>query len=330
MKYKRHIFLMYCGRNADGNEYRKWDAEETKAATVYSNDQAAETFFPGFLLLGIKSGLGGSLINGFGNPGYKKDWLRWLDDIFLPGFNLDAIAANIEKYKLPPVDIWISIPYPDMEQKDFGQVYRQSLNFAHNKDREIAVKWWLNRFISKWEEAVKNRGKDRFLKLRGFYWARESMTLKDRLVLPNIISYCRSLGFGTIWIPYYTVTPFLNLQNPGFDITIIQPGYLQNQRVGWKRLSAAYNRANKHSAGIEIELDTAALYQNSAGFNNALDYLNRGLPQFEGYMFDMYIAYYTGYKTIVALQQNKNPLYDYLFSFVRGSLQKVDYPGIRY
>lgn len=330
MKYQRHIFLMYCGRSADGKDYRKWDFEETKTVAVYTKKGPAESFFPGFLILGIKSGLGGSLINGFGNPGCKNDWLSWLDDIFLPGYNLDAIAENIEKYNLPPVDIWISIPYPDMKQQDFGEVYGQSLNFSGNKNRETAVKWWLKRFISRWEEEVKNRGKERFLKLRGFYWARESMTLKDRLLLPNIISSIHSLGCGALWIPYYAVTPFLNVQNPGFDVVIIQPSYLQNQNAGWKRLTAAFDRAKKHNAGIEIELDTAALYQNSAGFNNALDYLNRGTNQHEGYMNSMPVAYYTGYKTMVNLQKDNNPLYDYLFSFVRGSMQKVIYPGIQY
>lgn len=330
MKFQRHIFLMFCGRSADGKDYRKWDSEETKAVTVYTKKTTAESFFPGFLLLAIKSGQGGSLINGFGEPGRKGDWLGWLDDIFLPGFNLDSIADNIEKHNLPPVDIWISIPYPDVQLKDFGQVYGQSLNFSHNENRKIAVKWWLKRFISRWEEVVTNRGKARFLKLKGFYWARESMTLKDRLLLPGIISYIHSLGCSTMWIPYYAVTPFLNLQNPGFDITIIQPSYLQNHDAGWKRLTAAFNRAKRHNAGIEIEFDTAALYQNSPGFNNALDYLNRGLPQYEGYLNDMFIAYYTGYKTVVELQKAKNPLYDYLFSFVKGSLQKVDYPGIQY
>ncbi|MCL4439628.1 MAG: DUF4855 domain-containing protein [Firmicutes bacterium] len=330
MEPKNHIFLMYCGFGPDGKEYRKWTTRETEPLVVYKDGQTSDCFFPAFLLLGIKSGKGRALIPGFGPPGGKDDWLAWLEDIFLPGHNLEAIAQTVEAFKVPPVDIWAALPYPDPDMGNFGLSTDRSLDLSSNGDRTVALKWWINRFLARWHARIKARGLDRFVTLQGFYWPRESMTPRDRLLLPAIIPHIRSLGCRSLWIPYYAVTPFLNITNPGFDITIIQPSYLQNPGLGWQRLAAAVKRANKYGAGIEIEFDTNAVYENSPVHKIALDYLNRGLPQFEGYMSRNFIAYYTGYKTVLGLFESKNPLYKYLYRFVKGSLKKIDYPGINY
>lgn len=328
MNAKNPVFLMYCGRDAGGQDYRKWSPQETETVLAYKTSNSTEAFFPGILLLAIRSGSGGSLIPGFGTPGNLQDWLAWLDDIFLPGSNLDAICQTVRRYNLSPVDIWISLPYPDTGQKNFGQVLGKMLNFSYNADRVDALKWWVGQFLVRWERL--DNDKKGSVNLKGFYWARESMTIKDRFMLPGLINHIKSLGFKTFWIPYYAVTPFLNIQNPGFDIIVIQPSYLQNPVKGWQRLKAAYKRALKYDAGIEIEFDTSALYANSDGYKIALDYLNRGLPQYEGYMNEMFIACYLGYKTIVHLYDNNSPLYEYLFRFMKGSLNKVSYLDIEY
>lgn len=330
MKPKRHIFLMFCGCGPYGKEHRKWDPNEAEPLVVYRGDGQTNSFFPSFLLLAIRSKIGGALIPGFGQPGNKEDWQAWLDDLFLPEHNLEALARMVENYKLPPVDIWIALPYPDPAQRKFGFLADRCLNFTGKNDRVLALKWWINRFLSEWHSRIRKQGIDRYLSLKGFYWGREAMTLKDRLLLPRLIGHVHSLGYRTIWIPYYAVTPFLSVTNPGFDVTVIQPSYMQNPSEGWQRLKAAAQRAKRHRAGIEIELDTAALYDNSAGQKTAIDYLNRGLPQYEGYMKNNYVAYYTGYKTMVHLYHHKKPLYTYLYRFVKGSFAKVDYPEISY
>lgn len=330
MEKKNHIFLLYCGYGPDGQEYRKWERSELRPLAVYRDSSGVDSFFPGFLLLAIKSGHGNALIPGFGTPGTKKDWLAWLDDLFLPEYNLEAMAHTVETHHIPAVDIWVSLPYPDTRQKQFGLLADKKLSFTNNGDRKTALKWWINKFLAKWHAKIQAKGLDRYVCLKGFYWGRESMTPKDRLLLPGIISYIHSLDYRTLWIPYYVVTPFLNVTNPGFDLTIVQPSYLQNPGLSWRRLTDATKRAGKYQAGIEIEFDTSALLENSAVHKIALDYLNRGLPQYEGYMSNTDIAYYTGYKTVLQLFRNKHPLYQHLYRFVKGSMQKVDYPGIDY
>lgn len=321
---------MYCGRGPDGKERRQWNPGETEPILVYRSHCNTDSFFPAILLLAIKSSKGGDLIPGFGIPGDREDWLAWLDDIFLDGCNLEALAKTVQTSEIPPVEIWIALPYPDPAQKKFGYLSDHKISFADNSDRAFALKWWINRFLAKWYGRIKIRGLDRYISLKGFYWARESMTPRDRLMLPGIISHIRSLGFSTMWIPHYAITPLLNISDPGFDVTIIQPSYLQNPQKKWQRLKAAFKRAKKYGAGIEIELDTSALFENSPGHRIALDYLNRGLPEYEGYMTESYIAYYTGYKTILLLHKNGKPLYDYLYLFVKGKLAKIDYCGIDY
>lgn len=330
MEPKKHIFLMYCSASPDGRDYRKWSVEELEPLVVFDEGARKDSFFPSFLLLGIKSGRDKSLIPGFGEPGAREDWLAWLDDLFLAEHNLEALARAVAETGVPTIDIWVSVPYPDPAQKTFGYLSDRKINFSSNKDRATAVKWWINRFLARWYARIKNKGLDRYLSLQGFYWGRESMTLKDRLLLPGLISHIHSLGLRTLWIPYYAVTPFLNLTNPGFDITIIQPSYLQNPQLTWRRLSAAAERASKYGAGIEIELDTSSLYSGAPQNIAALDYLNRGLPQYDGYMTSSYVAYYTGYKTVPELYKQKNPLYSHLYHFVKGTLNKIDYPGIGY
>lgn len=330
MEQKKHIFLMFCGNSPDGREYRKWSADELEPLVVFREGTLTDSFFPAFLLLGIKSGRGKTLIPGFGEPGTKEDWLAWLDDLFLAEHNLEALAKAVAETGIRPVDIWVSAPYPEPAQKKFGYLSDRKISFSRNQDRTTAVKWWINRFLARWYARIKSKGLDRYLSLQGFYWGRESMIPKDRLLLPGLISHIRSLGFRTLWIPYFAVTPFLNLTNPGFDITIIQPSYLQNPHLSWRRLAAAAQRAGKYHAGIEIEFDTAAIYSGSPQNKIALDYLNRGLPKYDGYMTSGYVAYYTGYKTVPELFKRKSPLYNHLYHFVKGSLAKIEYPGIEY
>lgn len=330
MKPKKHIFLMFCGNSPDGKEYRKWSAAELAPLIVFDDGARKDSFFPSFLLLGIKSSHGKTLIPGFGEPGTKEDWLAWLDDLFLPEHNLEALAGAVAKTGVRPVDIWVSLPYPESAQKNFGYLSDRKTSFSDNRDRATAVKWWINRFLARWYSRIKDKGLDHYLSLQGFYWGRESMTPTDRFLLPGLISHIHSLGFRTLWIPYFAVTPFLSITNPGFDITIIQPSYLQNPQLTWRRLTSAAERAGKYRAGIEIEFDSAVLYSGSPLHKVALDYLNRGLPQYEGYMTSGYVAYYTGYKTVPELHKQKNPLYTHLYRFVKGNLQKIAYPGIEY
>ena len=321
---------MYCGNSPDNKVYRKWDRGEVEPLLVYKEKNFTDNFFPAFLLLAIKSGKGNSLIPGFGTPGNKEDWLAWLDDIFLPEHNICALASVVCTNNLPPIDVWVSLPYPDSEQGKFGPVFGQQLSFTGNTNREFALKWWINRFMARWNSKIKGPGLERYLKLRGFYWARETMTLKDRLLLPRLIAYVHRQGLQSMWIPYFAAAPFLSIINPGFDITIIQPSYMQNPSYGWQRLAEAAAKAKKYNAGLEIEFDTSVLFENSEGYKIALDYLNRGLPDFEGYMNHTFMAYYTGYKTVVELCKNRHPLYTHLYHFVKGTLQKVEYPGIKY
>lgn len=330
MDAKRHIFLMYCGCGPYGREHRKWEAREAEPLVTFKSDRSTDSFFPAFLLLALRSKKGHSLIPGFGSPGEKEDWQNWLEELFLPEHNLAAIARVVETNRLEPVDIWIALPYPEPAQSRFGCLTRRCLDFSRRNDRELALKWWINRFLSNWHSRARCQQLHRHLILRGFYWPRESMTLRDRLLLPRLLSHIRALGYRTLWIPYFAATPFLNVLNPGFDITIIQPSYLQNPSAGWNRLAAAAQRAKKHGAGIEIEFDNSALFENTRGYRTAIDYLNRGLPQYDGYMTGGFVAYYTGYKTVVNLYQHKKPLYTYLYRFVKGSFRKVDYPGIDY
>jgi len=110
------------------------------------------------------------------------------------------------------------------------------------------------------------------------------MTIKDRLLLPSLISHIHSLGYKTLWIPCYYATTFLKIKDPGFDMVFVKPNYLQNPGHGWRQLSAAFARAKKHGAGMQVEFDSSALFKNSPGYRMAIDYLNRGLPSYDGYM----------------------------------------------
>lgn len=326
---KRHIFLMYCGKSADGKQYRSWNNSETLPLITYSN-MPKNPFFQSFLILAIRSGNGGSLVPGFGNPGNKTDWLVWIEDIFLPDQNLAALIDSARQSGNSPLDIWIALPYPDPAQTSFGKIFNIAPDLSSNHDRVFVIKWWIHKFLARWRKYIIQSDLNRYVSLRGFYWSRESMTLKDRMLLPGVISYIHSKGLKTLWIPYYAATPFLKYTNPGFDIVIIQPSYLQNPELGWQRLLDTAKLVKKHRAGIEIEFDTSVVYQNSKHYTVALDYLNRGLPQYDGYLQCNYVAYYTGYKTVVELYNKKNPLYDYLYQFVSGTFKKIEYPGINY
>jgi hypothetical protein len=330
MTTKEHIFLMYCGYSPNGKVHRMWSPKEVEPVAIYRSNNQAKVFFNSFLLLAMRSENNKALIPGFGIPGDKASWLEWLDELFLPEHNLEAIAQTIKSNNLPAANIWISLPYPDTTQNTFGILADRKINFSRSKDRMTALKWWINRFLARWHGKISATGLATHLTLRGFYWPRESMTIKDHWLLPGVLAYIRSPGLNSLWIPYFNAALFLNVINPGFDYTIIQPSYMQNRSLGYKRLTEAAAKAKKFGAGIQIELDTSALYKNSEGYKTAVDYLNRGLPEHEGYMNQKLTAYYTGYKTVPELYNNKSKLYTSLYQFVEGTMKKINYPGINY
>lgn len=326
-----HIFLMYCGKSAKGDVYRQWDPSETEPLLIFNREGQIDSFFQSFLLLAIRSGNGGSLVPGFDAPGDKKDWLAWIEDIFLRDHNLMALIQKSAAYKVEPLDIWLALPYPDPKQKKFGLIWNQQPDLSKNKDRLFLLKWWIHLCLNRWQQEIIHKGLHPYARLQGFYWPRESMIPSDRMMLPELIAYIHSLNLKTLWIPYYAATPLLWLNDPGFDTVIIQPSYLQHPELGRQRLTDAAQRAKKHGAGIEIEFDTSVLYENSIQYKVALDYLNYGLSEYEGYAAGNHaVGYYTGYKTVLALYNKKSPFYDQLYHFVKGTFSKIEYPDIEY
>ena len=208
----------------------------------------------------------------------------FLDELFYEGVNMDAVE-NVTPYvnatlgKTGKTPVWISVNCPAAGDTFGGKSIETAEDYIE------CLKWQADEAIKRFNEKdYKN------IYLVGFYWQHENIR-KDAHDAEAAIAfneYVHSLGYKSIWCPYYTAYGIWNAHYYGFDITCLQPNYMFSYSLPG-RIYAAAEIAKLYGLGIEIEIEN--LYQSRDALEYYRKYLRGGYDY--GYM-DSVNVYYQG------------------------------------
>lgn len=194
----------------------------------------SDTFFDSFLFLPFVSAApsGGFYYDNKQAPGNFSDWQYYVDNTFAPDYNVfalnEAVAEMKKELKLPrdhKVNVFLSILFPTFTQRDFGDIdgSGRSLDFNNIEDRKAAIRWLIDEQLRRFNDADLDH-----LKLIGYYWFHEEVNYAnaaDFELIKYTTDYVRSLGFTTIWIPWYQAPGFQDWKEFGFEVACMQPNY---------------------------------------------------------------------------------------------------------
>lgn len=335
----KNLFLAFTGWviGSDGSGHRQyWEVEDFKPVIAHidrSTMTADDEMFTDFLFLGLvvknASGSYKHIDRNEASPGNMADWNIYLNELFAPGKNINALYT-ISRYnglgRQIAADVWIGLPYPNPKI------------FISDYNRISSVCKWIDSFISFWNAgSYSNR-----LNLRGFYWVQESeyfntRSNSDSYVMTRVNRYIHSKYINgrqlkALWIPYQKAVGWNQWKSFGFDLSVLQPSHYFNPKMNLET-GACDSYAN--GLGVEMELDLAVTYDKvkRARF---IEYLDKGSTggkdsagrQFGAYMKESVLAWYMGGWSLNNGQRNHcihklfrsgDDLYDNIWDFVRST-----------
>lgn len=244
----------------------------------------------------------------FGAPSGQKyddgatnlaDWRFYLDLLFDRDLNMhaldDAISRAAETLGPPPrkIPVMLMMPYMSPKQQNFGVIddSGQSLDFSKPQDLIRCVNWFLDDTSRRF-----NEGQFKNLSLWGYYRMNEGMGKAEEESAKAVARVIHERKFGLHWIPWSGAESIDHWRDLGFDFAVLQPNYACNEDLYRPRdeqqLTDTADRARKYGLGIEIEVPYRTIY-GSGDREGLYDYLNHGLPAYEGYMSAVHGYYQT-------------------------------------
>jgi hypothetical protein len=364
----RSVHLQLGGQFGSEAYTRLLRADADDYVLYKANDEPIDGLFNSFILSPNLMQSGRSLnplYTGFTTPPKRSDWKEWLDELFAPGANLIALheAVRGAQHLCKQADIWITLPYPEPSQRDFGEVrdsglfyskepdakaraswwapkdgepvsegsnghasswwvpMEGNLDFSNESDRLTAIDWWITRFMRRWREA----GLEPFLRLRGFRWPRETV-LNEQDLIAGVAAKIHSLDLQFMWLANYGAAQATDWATLGFDVSVLHPNYYGNTSYGWDWIDNASLFARYYGCGMQIVYGKGLLYDQ----NHIYDYLNRGLPEFNGYMKESFLVMHFDGINIREIYDTDRKLYIQLYCFFKGLYTKENYEGIGY
>ncbi|WP_428910836.1 DUF4855 domain-containing protein [Niallia sp. Krafla_26] len=314
---QNHICLLPCGEES-GSAIINWSVTDLKPYQSYLvNEEVVDTMFRGLIFNPI-SGRTNHFIHPmyahFGATAEKKDWEIALKRLFLDNYNFDAAAINTEEGK--KTDLWVTIPYPILTQTKFGKVKDEWLNFNVEEDRFTAVKWWVKKFLKKWEKAEHLHEK---LTFKGFVWPRASIDGRDEIFVKRMTAFIREKDLLSLWLQQYGSTGCVEWKEFGFDAACTHPNYYGATGPDFKWISNASAFARHFHLGMQIPFGKGILFKE----NHLLDYLNYGI--YNEYMDKSLLVFQFPNQTMGEIYKNQRTEYDFIYSFIKKSYTPI-YP----
>lgn len=318
---QNHVCVLPCG-GVLKNVKHEWSLSDLKFYSSYIvNGQPIDRMFNGFVFKGLSVQEGRYLhpmYVGFGESGNSTDWLKWIDLLFSPEKNIKALYALATHARL---DIWISIPYPYLNQKNFGMVNGKVLNFESVDDRFTAVSWWIDQFIERWqkEPILSER-----LNFQGFLWQREGILDYDEQLVKLTNTYIKKKGLHSMWLPFYGSSGCMKSQELGFDIVSLHPNFFGNTTFNsdWINHSAAF--AKYYNTGLQIVYGKGSIFNNTHLYH----YLAKGLPEHNNYMDQAFLVYQFPNQTLEGIYNEHLGDYIRLYTYIKGIYSSTLYPDI--
>ncbi len=290
----------------------KYTPDEMRHYIFRNNGGKVEWLFDGFLFLEIYARTGDVEYDyGIASHGRisarKIEWENLLKTTFAEGLGPDAIEETIDSLvksgvKLPyKREIVFSLPNPQVQCKDWGELNGSKMDFNKTEDRLEAVKWYVQQIRKIWKKK-----KYKYLNLSGFYWVHEQIDKQygDDVLIKEVQAYLNKLGYPLIWIPY-NGAPGVdeNWKSLGFDIAYQQPNYFFGENTSIDLMHSAINTAEKYDMSLEMEFDdnvSKPLYR---------DKFYTYLREFEksGAWDKFPVAYYEGGGAWLRMSQSSDP-----------------------
>lgn len=300
----RDLALIYQG----GVQRIDWTPDQfVPYVTHQFADGTKDWLFDGFLFLEFTDGKGYNYAYGYAKKQARKiEWEWLLGRLFEKGKALDALDRCIEEQKKiigkptfrHKIILGLAIPLPD--QKDWGAIEGDSLDFTLQSDQVKAARWYIDQLMTRFKKA-----KYKNLELTGFYWVDEDIaTCKD---LPAKVSgYIHSLKKEFVWIPYWKAKGYERWKELGFDIAYQQPNHFFTKTIPDSRLDEACELARVNGMAMEFECDSKALFDcEDSSYDRMLAYIEAFERQ------DVFrtsaIAYYTGSKGFIDMYRSDAP-----------------------
>jgi hypothetical protein len=305
---------------------RDWSAGSFEYYLAYVDQDGTprDRLFDGFLFLSINAP---SKRNFWDGKADAADWDWWLERIFEPGRQLDALEADarVLDAKLGPAaprQVIISIPRPPVEADAAGQ--------------EAVIKGFVDRCVRRFGERAY-----RHIALDGFYWFHEGVDGTNAELVNSLHQDLHRRGLRLYWIPYdvgHENRAHLEKWKAGdigFDGVWLQPNYFwadRNEKYAAQDLDDTVSVARAMGSFVEIEFDHGA---RATGWK---------LGRFTHYLMsaDVYgysngpLMYYDGYRGYIECGRSRNPVqravYDDLYWFTRKAYlpKPITYPGVSY
>ena len=324
LQIENHVVVLPCGGFTDKEPLTWSEHDVAKYVSYYSNGVPIDRMFGGVIFSAISSGSDRflhPLYIGFGDASNKDDWTAWIELLFSPNVNLQALFQSVKRNNGLPIDVWVSLPYPHPTQENFGDVDGSILNFESEDDRYSALTWWMNEFIKRWEiEEDLHEG----LTFRGFLWQREAIDENDEHVVRRTNAHAKKLGLYSIWLPNYRSYGYAKCNELGFDVTGLNPNYYGNTPCDYQWIHHTNKFASIYGTGLQITFGKGLVYSE----HHLLDYLNLNLVNKS--IRDCFFVYQFPNQTINDIYASQLIDYKRLYSFIKGTYKKTLYTGIEY
>ncbi|MDD3062906.1 MAG: DUF4855 domain-containing protein [Massilibacteroides sp.] len=292
----------------DGGAHRniQWNAEHFVPYVSCKDENGTEQWlFDGFLFLEFKDGKGRCFASYYEKQGARKvEWEALVNNYFREGNAMDALEARIEQVitetqKAIPSKrkVVMCLPEPISNQKDWGTLEGDSVDFSIQSDRLAACKWYIDYAEKCFQEASLNN-----LELTGFYWIAEEAT-NSRDLAKDVSNYIHEKGYNFYWIPYFRSDGHAEWEKLGFDRAYYQPNYFFKDDIPVSQIEETCQTAIDNGMSLEMEFDERALAKTGWGYRLE-DYI-RVFGNF-GALDSMSIAYYQGGDAFYRLYHSEN------------------------
>lgn len=315
------LVLLYHGVQKDN-----WTVEKLIPYLAYIDGEGniKDTMFDSFLFLMTGKFPSGSATT----MEFVKSDLEWnLEDLFGEGENILALeeAAGQVKEALNLPDDYkfsfaVSLYRPHHDCSAFGDIDGDGKidDMANMNKRLAAMEWYMNEFESRLAQYDFEN-----IKFVSYYWYSEGIypEAQEPELAKATADKVHERGFDLFWIPWYCASGFDVWDEFGFDVTVMQPGYVFDEQIPDDRLEKAAELMRQLGMGIEIEIGSSA-FQNDTLYNRYLSYLASGAKY--GYMQDCVHMYYQEvtvyYDAATSGDPKTRALYDYTYQFIKGTL----------
>lgn len=253
-RFPKDLVLIYQGNETKSD----WSQKNFEPYVFRKKQNKVEWLFDGFLFLELDLTEQGQIYDfRVSPPAHKQHWEKLIEQTFAKQNGPDELEALMQSLAhqgvKPPYKrkVVLSVPNPIYGQDDWGTLDGKELNFYRVKDRQKAVKWYIDKLLAKWEE--KNY---QHLELSGLYWLRETIKHNSADVVQNISAYVhekKNLDF--YWMPFYKAKKAKNWRKSGFDIAYQQSNYYTDAESTRDLIMRRVDFGKKNGMAAHMEFD---------------------------------------------------------------------------